>query len=1266
MTIFVNSQSIQRWAGTMDARSRLPHVVRQLVWGTIDRSDLRRVDFPAYESSQRPGFDGEVICDKGNAWVPEGRSVWELSVEQQSKSKADRDLKKRTDSTPPEERLSTTYVCLTARRFQDKKEWEAEQNKLGEWKEVKAYDADDLEQWMELAPGVASWFATEIGDRPEGVDDIAGRWDGIATATTCPLRPSLFLVGRERSTNRLQTWLRGEASELLFESRSPVEVLDFVCASLKALPDAEKVAVISRAVIVGSLGAWRQLRTNIVPAILIVDPLVELSAEEVGRAITRGHHVLRAVEPRSLRGDGESRLERAGEFALTQELEKCGYSPIEAERNARACGGSLAILKRRLAKYRSQYSPGWDQIAAPQTIASCLLLGGWEGGNLADQQVIETIAGRPYAELEAEFQRLSTCIEPMLFHAAGNWRLISKEDAWSTLGDRVTPSNLATWTTLAAAILADDDPKFSLPDDERWLAQLKGQIPKYSQTLKSHVAQTVAFLGAFGEKLDSAVAINVKGAVDRVVSDVLIPTASWHRWATLSSRLPLLAEASPRVFLRAVQEDLSRAESEVMKLFRDSGNVLFSGCNHAGLLWALETLAWSSELLAETCRILLRLAKLDPGGQWGNRPSGSLCEILSYWIPYTTAGLEERISLLDLLIADDREAAWPILLHLLPQPAGGVSMPTRSPMWRDWGDSWTRGVTRGESFKFTTAVGERVLHQAGQDAARWKQVFDNLSRLPHSVHAQLLEASAALAKLDFSDNERRILADELSEQINRHRYFQDANWSLPAETLDALEKTLDTFKPKSPVLRHAWLFEQWPDRFYERAGGDIEQHDRALEKARDEALQEIVRDSGFDGVLSLVANSGAPFIVGCTLATVVGDQFLAKILPAQITSSDASRGFASGFIWGRFRSNGWTWADAAFIRCMTDDERAWFLVTLSFDIETWNRADEAGDVVRALYWQRCRAWNHELAPNALERAVVSLTRYERPGDAIHMVAMAIHGKKEIASEFLLRPLQALIQLEGSGVSEQLRRADAYQIGEVIEALQDRTDIEESQLIQLEWNYLGLLDGHRGHSPKALHRKLAAKPEFFIELMSLCYPSPNERNESPEETAEVSVVVHRAHMIAQAFRLLHDWELFPGTSADGSIDEAALRTWCDEARRLAKECGRLDISDDYIGQLFAHSPQDKDGKWPCEAVRRVVQTIATKPLSDGLHCGICNSRGVVCRGDGGDQERELVAKFRARAKAIQSDSPFVADVLLSVAESYDYEAKRWDERDRWEK
>ena len=64
------------------------------------------------------------------------------------------------------------FVFLTPRRFNQKAEWAAEQRKSPHclWRGVRAYDADDLEQWVESAPaGIQAWLGRKIGLRPEGV-----------------------------------------------------------------------------------------------------------------------------------------------------------------------------------------------------------------------------------------------------------------------------------------------------------------------------------------------------------------------------------------------------------------------------------------------------------------------------------------------------------------------------------------------------------------------------------------------------------------------------------------------------------------------------------------------------------------------------------------------------------------------------------------------------------------------------------------------------------------------------------------------------------------------------------------------------------------------------------------------------------------------------------------------------------------------------------------------------------------------------------------
>jgi hypothetical protein len=78
------------------------------------------------------------------------------------------------------------------------------------------------------------------------------------------------------------------------------------------------------------------------------------------------------------------------------------------------------------------------------------------------------------------------------------------------------------------------------------------------------------------------------------------------------------------------------------------------------------------------------------------------------------------------------------------------------------------------------------------------------------------------------------------------------------------------------------------------------------------------------------------------------------------------------------------------------------------------------------------------------------------------------------------------------------------------------------------------------------------------------------------------------------------------------------------------------------------------------VRDVMEDIQSEALMRGAHTGMYNSRGVVARGEGGAQERELAEKYRAWGRALQVSHPFVAAKLLfDLANTYDHEANRED-------
>jgi hypothetical protein len=74
----------------------------------------------------------------------------------------------------------------------------------------------------------------------------------------------------------------------------------------------------------------------------------------------------------------------------------------------------------------------------------------------------------------------------------------------------------------------------------------------------------------------------------------------------------------------------------------------------------------------------------------------------------------------------------------------------------------------------------------------------------------------------------------------------------------------------------------------------------------------------------------------------------------------------------------------------------------------------------------------------------------------------------------------------------------------------------------------------------------------------------------------------------------------------------------------------------------------------------MEDIQSERMMEGAHTGVYNSRGVHWRGEGGDQEREIAAKYRKWGEALQFSHPFVASkLLMGLARTYENEASRED-------
>jgi hypothetical protein len=168
----VDATDLASWANRLDSQSRLPQVVRRLVHATVAR--VLRIGFPAGEGVQAGGWDGIIKADKVNAFVPDGICVWEMGANRDVKGKADSDYVKRLKNPLDVDPAHSTFIFVTPRKWGTKAEWATSKKADGVWLDVRAYDAEDLEQWLETAPAVHLWLSVLLGKHPE--DSMGGSW----------------------------------------------------------------------------------------------------------------------------------------------------------------------------------------------------------------------------------------------------------------------------------------------------------------------------------------------------------------------------------------------------------------------------------------------------------------------------------------------------------------------------------------------------------------------------------------------------------------------------------------------------------------------------------------------------------------------------------------------------------------------------------------------------------------------------------------------------------------------------------------------------------------------------------------------------------------------------------------------------------------------------------------------------------------------------------------------------------------------------------
>lgn len=1239
----VNATVLDAWSRHTEAATKLPDLVRRLIRATI--GDLARVDVRAHEGVRLGGWDGWVESTAGGLKVPPGASGWEVSTDSRPREKAENAYRARRES-PGCDPASTTFVFLSSRRWPRKRHWEEARNAEGFWREVRAYDADDLEEWLQHTPAVRTWTARLVGViPPRGVMTVEDFFDEWLAGTA--LSADALLSGREEEARWLLSILHRVPEIISVVSDSPEEVRAFVAAALETARDDPNDSLRARALYVTDDDAWRSLVGSKRSLILVPGPGVQGSLVHAAPAL--GHHAI--IAARHAAAEPYIVLPRLNIHRLAEALENCGLNGERARRAATNCGRQATALRRELSHAPSLLSPSWVRsVRNVDVLAGLLLAGSWDEERAADKRTLQRLVDRPYSEIVNVIREAQSGLDVPFRQIGTVWRWTSHADAWSFLAPQLLRDQLKRFHDLCVEILGGDEEDLDASSND-----VEGGSPArgekgWSGALRIGMAESVALLGVRSAPLRS-------GSLDpedraRMIVRAVLSSGTWKRWARLGRALPHLAEAAPTEFFRA----LDAFDRESIEQFL--GDTAGGEWLHCDLLWALEALAWSPDHLTRAVGALGRLARLDPGGRCGNRPAQSLRDIFIGWAPHTTAPLERRLEAIDRLIRDEPNVAWRLLLDLLPRHGREFSTPTHKPEWHDWLMAWTPNVTRQEYATFAFGIYDRTLENISLDADRFGDLIELLASFqgPHLEHALgLLERTAG----ELLDGDARHSAwTKLRSVLHTHRFVPKADWAFPPDILDRLQGVYDQLEPTDVVARFAWLFTDWP-RLPEGESGDTA---TAHEASRVRAVHEIVRVGGVEALLRVAAESENPFLLGFTLAALGYDELETHLLESTLGISETGgRLLGIGFVRGRAESRGREWIDRYLgdgrSSSLEPGQLADLACGLPFTTSTLASVATLAAATRRLFWQRTQSLClHDPSPAALEDALHNFLQVARPWVAVAVLACAARdhdGELPCPADTMAHVLSEAAGSSGEGERGRIQpEGMRYEVQHLLTSLAS-SGFDRSRLALLEWKLLPLLD--RGEYRPTIYEALGDDPLLVQSLLELVY-YPEDRDERQDLSQE------ERYRAARGSELLRAWNTIPGARSDGSVDGAHLQRWVDEVRRLAAEVGRGKAADRCIGRLLAHCPSDPDGSWPIQCVRQVIERVANRTLQDACVVGRLNLSGVTWRAanEGGQQERKLSEQYHTWASELSGTSPKTAEILSELAHHYAARALREDQ------
>lgn len=873
---------------------------------------------------------------------------------------------------------------------------------------------------------------------------------------------------------------------------------------------------------------------------------------------------------------------------------------------------------------------GHESEGLTKSVDVLMLLGSWDEDSEADQELLADVSGESYSKAIKELQPL---LDDGFFNMRGSrWIIADRAEGIKRAGKHLTKSMLLDLAEPLGAILSSIDRAFDLQPDERIMADVRKTSRGCSRALRESVAIFCAQIGNNPDLLPQC----EQNDIDRFLSEVMgavFRAGDWQVLASAEDYMPLLAEASPSMYLRFVEHC---SDTDALKRFlQEKTGGLASMSLGRGLVHGIKIAAMAHDMLSQAIRVLVKISDET------DLAKDAIVDLLLPWYPSTDASAESRIGIGKYLSKQSSETAWQALMALLPGKTTstfGVVEPTYMPH-----PEKPENILASEYWEVSRAYCCQALEAACGNVARLLDVIRDIGCYETAgLLDEFCDTISVEAQVLSADDCYKVW-NQLSSYVERCEKFSDAEWVPSDDALQKIKGLADRLKPSDPfyfALRlcsvHDWDFV--------RDDESLAEGQKRVAQLRADVIRGLYERRGVRVAQDLIEKGAKGNALGVAFSLLDISAEDEQVICAFVDSGDAEMlSFVRSYVGNSFARNGWAWADSVEMDGWPKERIATFYSFLPLSQDAWSRAEKLLGDDAVLYWSCAPAYGFIRDLSDLSYCVECLLEVDRAADVLEWLSEEV-GEGVDVNAYLIK--KALGALRVKTIDSML----SYYIQQLLEYLE--TVSCDDELFALELQYSALLQDRQD---SYLYKRMAEDPEAFLLVVSIAH------NLGLAE--EKDVRIPNDVRIALIFRVLRNLKLVPGYAANGVFDEHVFCEWIEGARGETEDSHALDCIDREIGRVLFYAKPENDFVLP-EAVAEFLES--HEAALRGYELEAFNSRGVHTVDPSGAPEDELADGYEQKAASAEVLGYLsIAAVMRSIARSYRDEAERNRKEGLWD-